>query len=223
MKSAGKIKYIDFHTHNRSSDADTVTVLNLMAGDDVPAEFTDSTLFSAGIHPWQLTESNLADLQTELLLTVAHPHVALIGEAGFDRMQGGPREVQQRAFIFQAEMASEMDKPMVIHCVKGWDDLRQARKEVMPARPWVIHGFRGNSILAASLADDGFWFSLGSLGLKPEVLKALSHERILLETDESGERIADVYRKFGEIAGYDAETAEELMRRNFNALLNFRL
>ena len=223
MKSAGKIRYIDFHTHNRSPGADTVTVLNLMAGDEVPADFNANTLFSAGIHPWQLTDDNLAHLQTELLLTVAHPHVALIGEAGFDRLQGGPREVEQRAFIFQAEMASEMDKPMVIHCVKGWDDLRRARKKVRPARPWVIHGFRGNSMLVSSLADEGFWFSLGSRGLKPELLKVVSHERILLETDDSGERIAEVYRKFGEVAGYDAETAEGLMRRNFKALLKYSL
>ncbi len=223
MNPGRGIKFIDFHTHNATGSDDTITVMNLMAGDEVPADFPANTLFSAGIHPWQLTDDNLAHLQTELLLTVAHPHVAVIGEAGFDRMKGGPREIQQRAFIFQAEMAAEMDKPMVIHCVKGWDELRRARKEMKPARPWVIHGFRGNGILAASLADEGFWFSLGTGGLKPEIVKAVSHERVLLETDDSGDKIAEVYRLFASAAGYDAEAAEGLMRRNFSALLNFGL
>jgi TatD DNase family protein len=223
MNPGRGIKFIDFHTHNATGSDDTVAVMNLMAGDEVPADFPDNTLFSAGIHPWQLTDDNLAHLQTELLLTVAHPHVAVIGEAGFDRLKGGPPEVQYEAYIFQAKMAAEMDKPMVIHCVKGWDELRRARREIRSGRPWVIHGFRGNSILAASLADEGFWFSLGTAGLKPEIVKAVSHERVLLETDDSGEKIAEVYRLFALMAGYDGEVAEGLMRRNFNALLNYSL
>lgn len=223
MNPGRGIKFIDFHTHNATGSGDTITVMNLMAGDEVPRDFPPNTLFSAGIHPWQLTDDNLAHLKTELLLTVAHPHVAVIGEAGFDRLKGGPQEVQYRAFILQAELAMEMDKPMVIHCVKGWGELRRARKEMKPARPWVIHGFSGNGILAASLADEGFWFSLGTGGLKPAVLEALSPERILLETDDSGEQIAEVYRLFASKAGYDAEAAERLMRRNFNTLLNYSL
>ncbi len=223
MNPGRGIKFIDFHTHNATGNDDTVTVMNLMAGDEVPADFHHNTLFSAGIHPWQLTDDNLAHLQTELLLTVAHPHVAVVGEAGFDGLKGGPREVQYEAFIFQAEMAAEMDKPMLIHCVKGWEELRRAHREVRPGRPWVIHGFRGNGILAASLADEGFWLSLGKGGLKPEVLKAVSHERILLETDDSGEHISEVYRLFASTAGFDGEAAERLMRSNFNSLLGYRL
>jgi TatD DNase family protein len=223
MISAGEIRFIDFHTHNATGGDGTVNVINLMAGDEVPAEFHHNILFSAGIHPWQLTDDNLAHLQTELLLTVAHPHVAVIGEAGFDRLKGPSTEIQYRAFILQAELALEMDKPMVIHCVKGWEDIRRARREVRSGRPWVIHGFRGNGILAASLADEGFWFSLGKEGLRPDVLKAVSHERILLETDDSGEQIAEVYRRFALTAGYDAEAAGRLMISNFNSLLGYRL
>lgn len=223
MMKAGNIRYIDFHTHNSEGAEDTVNVVNLMAGDDVPADFPANTLFSAGIHPWQLTDDNLPELQTELLLTVAHPHVVMIGEAGFDRMKGAGRETQEKAFMFQASVAAEMDRPMVIHCVKGWEDLLHARKEVKPSRPWIIHGFRGGSSLAESLAGEGFWFSLGSKGLNPEVLRTVSHERILLETDDSGESIADVYRLFESVAGYAPDQAERLIRNNFNSLLNYRL
>ncbi|MCU0459358.1 MAG: TatD family hydrolase, partial [Bacteroidales bacterium] len=149
MKLHGEIRYIDFHTHSSGGRDDTVVIRNLMAGDEVPADFPANTLFSAGIHPWQLTGNNLEYLQTELLLTVAHPHVVMIGEAGFDRLRGAQGEVQYRAFLFQAQMAEEMGKPVVIHCVKGWDELRRARREVKPGRPWVIHGFRGSGSLAA--------------------------------------------------------------------------
>jgi len=223
MKQSANIRFIDFHTHSLTGADDTVRVVNLMAGDEVPANLPANTLFSAGIHPWQLTEDNLSELQTELLLTVAHPHVVMIGEAGFDRLRGAQGEAQYRAFLFQAHIAEEMGKPVVIHCVKGWDELRRARREVKPGRPWVIHGFRGSGSLAASLAGEGFWFSLGAKGLTAGVLQAVSRDRLLLETDDSGESIADVYRPFASAAGFAPEQAESLIRNNFNSLLNFSL
>ncbi|NLE35598.1 MAG: hypothetical protein GX622_10890 [Bacteroidales bacterium] len=223
MKAGYDIRYIDFHTHNRITATDTVAVVNLMAGDDVPADFPANTLFSAGIHPWQLTDDNAEQLKTELVLTAAHPHVVLIGETGFDRLRGTQGEVQKNTFMFQAALAEETGRPMVIHCVKGWDELRQARRVIKPGRPWVIHGFRGNSTLAASLAQEGFWFSLGKKGLTTEVLAAVNHGRLLLETDDSGEAIAEVYRLFAAVAGYEDQQAESLIRNNFNSLMNFSL
>jgi len=223
MNIAGEIRFIDFHTHKIKSGAGTLSVMNLMAGEEVPVDFPPNSLFSAGIHPWQLTDDNLPQLQTELLLTVAHPHVVMIGEAGFDRLRGAQGEVQYRAFLFQAHIAEEMGKPVVIHCVKGWDELRRARREVKPGRPWVIHGFRGSRSLAASLADEGFWFSLGAQGITTGVTEAVSHDRILLETDDSGENIEDIYNLFSTAAGYEVNTSESLIRDNFNKLLNFSL
>lgn len=223
MISGNGIRFIDFHTHKSRGSTDTVAIVNLKAGEDVPADFSENTLFSAGIHPWQLTDENLEVLMSELLLTAAHPHVVLIGEAGFDRLRGAQGEAQARAFMFQASVAAEMGKPIVIHCVKGWEELLRAYREVKPGRPWVIHGFRGNGRLAASLAEEGFWFSLGAKGITADVLGAVSHERLLLETDDSGDSISDVYNRFAAAAGYDEASAEQLIRNNFNALLKFNL
>ncbi len=221
MNPGREIRYIDFHTHHSGGSDDTIAIMNLFAGEDVPADFSANTLYSAGIHPWYLTEENSGQLLTELVLTAAHPHVVLIGEAGFDRLKGARMEVQYSAFINQAEIAGEMLKPMVIHCVRGWEELRRAYIDIQPDRPWVIHGFRGNAKLAASLAEEGFWFSLGKKGITKEILGVISRERILLETDETGEPIAEVYRHFAEKTGCDGETATGIIRNNFNTLFNF--
>jgi len=221
MIPGGEIRYIDFHSHSPGGGSEIITIMNLMAGENVPADFPENTLFSAGIHPWQLTEENERQLQTELILTAAHPHVVMIGEAGFDRLKGAAREVQYRSFLFQAALAREMHRPMVIHCVRGWEELRRAQREVKPERPWIIHGFRGNSMLAASLADEGFWFSLGIGGITAEILKVIPRERILLETDNTTGSIADVYRHFAGTDGCSEEAVSGLIRDNFNALFNF--
>lgn len=221
MNPGREIRYIDFHSHQPGGGGDTITIMNLMAGDDVPADFPQNTLFSAGIHPWQLTEENAPQLRTELLLTAAHPHIVMIGEAGFDRLKGPDTKLQYSLFLFQASIARETKKPMVIHCVRGWEELRRAHSEVNPERPWVIHGFRGNAKLAASLSGDGFWFSLGAQGVNREILKVISHDRILLETDDTGGSIADVYRLFAMTAGYDEEKAVSLIKVNFNSLFKF--
>lgn len=218
MNLGREIQFIDFHTHHGAGSADTVAVRNIMSGEEIPGEFTANTLFSAGIHPWQVTADNLLWLKTELILTVAHPHTVIIGEAGFDRLKGASQKIQHEAFLFQAETAGEMHKPMVIHCVHGWEELRKARREVRPVMPWVIHGFRGSRQLAASLADEGFWFSLGLKGLKKELLDVVSHERILLETDDTQGEIANVYRAFSEVAQYEYSKASDLIRSNFNNL-----
>lgn len=218
MNLGKEIKFIDFHTHHAAGSSDTVVVRNLMAGEDVPREFPLNTAFSAGIHPWYLTAELLDEMKTGLILTLAHPHVIAIGEAGFDQLRGPSHAVQRSAFLFQAELAEELNKPMIIHCVKGWDSLLKARKELSPEMKWVIHGFRGTPSLASSLADAGLWFSLGMRGLTEEVLKVIPTERLLLETDDSKENIRDVYMGYSELTGKDDSWISDLIRNNFNNL-----
>jgi TatD DNase family protein len=218
MNVGKEIEYIDFHTHHGDGSSDTVVVRNVMSGEEIPEDFTANTLFSAGIHPWQVTADNIRWLKTELILTAAHPHVVVIGEAGFDRLQGPSRELQRDLFHFQSMLAEEMHKPMVIHCVRGWDDLLSARREIKPVMPWVIHGFRGRRQLAESLAAEGFWFSLGITGMKEEILETVSHDRLLLETDDTGGSIADVYLRFSELAHCSGGQCARLIRTNFNNL-----
>jgi TatD DNase family protein len=162
-------------------------------------------------------------MKMELIITCAHPHVVMIGEAGFDRLRGPAVKVQHEIFHYQAELAEEMKKPLLIHCVRHWDELARAYKEINHSVPWIIHGFRGKSDLAASLADKGFWFSLGHQAINPQILKVIDSERILLETDDSMMPVADVYKLFSEMMQYDDTKASDLIRQNFNSLFEDNL
>jgi TatD DNase family protein len=210
------IKFIDFHTHNGHGTADTVAVVNLMAGDDLNTKLVTNTLFSAGIHPWHLTAENADLLKTELIFTMAHPHVVMIGEAGFDTLRGPEMNVQYNVFCYQAEIAEEVQKPLIIHCVKGWDLLLKAKEEIKPSVKWIIHGFRGKKELAQSLAKEGFLFSLGEKGISDDIVEKTGWEKLFPETDDSGSSIKDVYRKFSEVTGKSPEDLIKIFRQNFN-------
>ncbi len=108
-------------------------------------------------------------------------------------MKGPSKNIQYDAFIYQAQLAEEFKKPVVIHAVRSWDLLRKAKKEVNPSVKWIIHGFRGKAQLASDLVSENFMISLGVEGISPEVVEAAGMQNILLETDDSGRSISSVY------------------------------
>lgn len=220
MDISREIKYINFHTHHGGGSDNTVAVVNLLAGDSVPDIFQPNTLFSAGIHPWYLTGDNAEELKTTLILTLAHPHVIMIGEAGFDLIRGPEEKLQYDTFCYQASLAEEMSIPVIIHCVKGWDLLLKAKKALRPSVKWIIHGFRGKAPLARALAAEGFCFSLGLNGISEEVISAAGIDKIMPETDASGEEISEVYGKFVLVTGRSEDELSAIFRRNFNGLFS---
>ena len=95
-----------------------------------------------------------------------HPESIAIGEAGFDKLRGPSPELQRKVFEEQVAISEELKKPVVIHCVRAWDELLAVHKKLKPKMPWLIHGFRGNTELAAQLLSKGmylsFWFDFNS-------------------------------------------------------------
>jgi TatD DNase family protein len=217
MKLDEDIRYIDFHSHRGEGEAHTLIVKNLFAGEEVPVSVPSGIYFSAGIHPWHLTGENANELKAALKNTLNHPLVIAVGEAGFDPMKGPSKNIQYDVFIYQAKIAEEFNKPVVIHAVRAWDVLRKAKKEVKPSVKWIIHGFRGKAQLASALVSEGFMFSLGVEGISPEVVEAAGMQNILLETDDSGRSISSVYSHFTSITGIGQNELIDRLRDNFNS------
>jgi TatD DNase family protein len=215
MKPDENIKFIDFHTHHGEGGGDTMVIRNLLAGEKVPESLSPGTFFSAGIHPWYLTKENCEELKSELKPTLEHNLVIAVGEAGLDSVRGPSTEIQYDAFIYQAHLAEQLDKPVVIHTVRLWDVLRKAKKEINPSVQWIVHGFRGNAKLASELISEGFMVSLGIKGTLPEVIEAAGIDNILLETDESGSSIKVVYRNFAQVSGIGENEVIAIMKSNF--------
>ena len=138
-------------------------------------------VFSAGLHPWDVTGHDDEALRNlEKLLEL--PQVLAVGECGFDTLKGPSHELQEQAFIRQVELSEHFRKPMILHVVRDFDSIIRLRKKLKPTQAWLIHGFRGGPEQMNQLYANGI---LVSFGLKHnlEALRQIPSTRLFLETD----------------------------------------
>jgi len=212
--------YIDIHNHGAKPVPGVFAVETLMAHEEGEPHNLKGLTFTFGIHPWHLDERNHDRLIARVIKNAGNDHVAAIGEAGFDRLKGPSHELQARTFEEQALISGEYKKPMVIHCVRAWDDLLKEHKRLKPKMPWLVHGFRGKPDLAQQLVSKGmyisFWFDFV---MKPEavpLLKSVPKERLFLETDGADVNIRDIYNKVSADLGLTVDELRVQIFLNFN-------
>ncbi len=182
--------YCDIHTHTvPESLSDNIYILNKIAGkgEELPA----GTYFSCGIHPWFMDDLNK---QKEILRQQADDQFCVaIGEAGLDKYADACLALQKEIFHYQALLAESSNKPLLIHCVKAWQELLEIHKEIKPQVPWVIHGFRGNKELAIQLLSHGLYLSFGR-NFNPQTIHFTPLTRFFVETDDKEISIEGVYQ-----------------------------
>jgi len=203
-------RFYDIHSH-RWENNDVVRVLSKNI-DDSPID-TDlhNAYCSYGIHPYYIDnyERQLSDLRKEL----NQNNVVAIGECGLDKLVKASMDTQIFVFKSQALMAEEYKFPLIIHCVKAWDELLAVRKELKTESKWIIHGFRGNASLAKQLISHGLYLSFG-LFFNIEAPLAAYPEKIFLETDNSEFSIQDVYTKIKSAIGVTEEELAHVIAEN---------
>ena len=172
-----------------------------------------SSYASVGIHPWTLTKKN-ADIQWEALReSIKDRRIIAIGECGLDNLKGPSMELQTAVFKQEAALAENSSLPLIIHCVKAFNELIQLKKEISPCQPWIIHGFRGKLPLALDCIRHGFYLSIGS-HFQENTLKVIPLDRLFIETDESEESIGSIYQRIAETKGISQQELLEAINKN---------
>lgn len=196
----------DFHTHT-IMDGNTPCLLN------IPFPYKNysteaysqnpNIAFSVGLHPWDVSEKweeNVEAVRNE----ATQSRVWAIGECGLDKILGASFDLQLKAFRAQIAVSEDVRKPMVIHCVKAFNELLAVRKELYTENqrlgrqtmPWVIHGFRGKPDLAKQLMTKGLFLSFGN-SYNIETLRQVfvSNHFFFLETDDNHLPISHIYEQ----------------------------
>jgi TatD DNase family protein len=187
--------FLDIHTHNNA------------AGNTI---FSSGTLYlaerriSVGIHPWYIN----ADWKNDLAAIAGfanESNVAAIGECGIDTLKSpAPVELQEDIFKAHIMLAEEVQKPLILHCVKAYDRLVALRNGLKPQQAWIIHGFRGKPQQAEQLIKAGFHISLCEK-FNPDSARIIPADRLFIESDESNAAIADIYAAVACAKGADIE------------------
>jgi TatD DNase family protein len=217
--------YIDIHKHGSFSDENVFVVENLMAHEKKEPMDIIKHAFTEGIHPWFLNEDNYIE-QIDLIKKIAcDKNIVAIGETGFDRYKGPSMVIQKKAFEEQVKISEEIKKPVIIHCVRAWDELLASYKKLKPSMSWMVHGFSGNIQLASQLIEKGFYISFRNEFVmrkeSTELLRNLPVERIFFETDNSDSDIKSIYEKTALDLNITVEKLKALIYRNF--MMFFRL
>lgn len=212
--------YIDIHVHSGQPAKGIFILESLMAHEEKLPEDNPGVAYTYGIHPWFLNEDNHDKFILSVENLVRLPFIVAVGEAGFDRLKGPSAELQRRTFEEQVMISEEIKKPMVIHCVRGWDELLSVQKRFRPKMPWLVHGFRGNTVLANQLLSKGIFLSIWfEFVLRPEsavLLRSLPLDRIFLETDGADVDIKHIYDKVAVDLDIAVDQLKKLIIRNFN-------
>lgn len=141
-----------------------------------------------GLHPTEAAHFTLEILdQIERLL--AHPKAVALGEIGLDYHWDDATPEQQRTCLdAQLDLAEKMDKPVVFHCRKAYDDLLDIL-ESRPVRPYLFHCFSGDPgqaervrALDATIGIDGPITYRKSDELR-QIVQSWPRDRLVLETD----------------------------------------
>lgn len=206
------------HTHTISSltidNYNIYSILNVypIDYDSLPVQSLDDFFISVGIHPWHSGEAVESDFN-KLVNIASVKQVLAIGEIGLDLLRGGDIHTQKSLFIRQIELANQIQKPIMIHCVKAWDDLIAIYKKYKKNSDWVIHGFRGGVNQAKQLCDLGFKISIGEYYNK-EALKCIPIDSLFLETDVSKISILSVYQNISKDMGIELQELIAIVSQN---------
>lgn len=202
--------FTDIHTHTLYCDE--LCIYSYMAGSGEPLP---EVPYSTGIHPWKL-----AGAKPEWLEGSITPLTVAIGETGLDFAVGTPREEQEKWFRFHLSYAEKLNLPIIIHCVKAYNEVMRIVKEynVTP----IIHGFTGSEQLAAQLVKEGFYLSFGENLIRSAktqaALRSLHSDRMFFETDTSAISIKEIYILASDITSIPLLLLKEEIYNNYSKI-----
>lgn len=212
--------FIDIHTHQIPFSEGDFFIRNLFPSDEMPL-LPPGGFYSVGLHPWFITNNHdhktqLSELRSRVLL----PEVVAIGECGLDKLANTESQLQLEVFISQCRIAEDVNKPVIIHCVKSYNEIFHLKRKLKPTVPWILHGYHGNGMITGQLVPLGFYFSLGKMFLHDEeeaqqIAGNIPPGQLFFETDEWKKPVGDVYRRYAQIRGIGEEELKEQIMWNF--------
>lgn len=251
-------RYIDVHTHlnleafaedglrvGEETRSEGVAYINIGTGKEtsekavVLAEEADGVFATVGMHPTHTSGEHAEVFDFGAFNALAeHEKVVAIGECGLDyyRVVKETKDLQEKAFIEQIELANKVGKPLMLHIrpSHGSMDAYEDAYAILKAHAKVLgnlHFFAGTYDIAKRFWDMGYTTSFTGVitfaNQYDEVIQKAPLDMIHAETDAPyvapvpfrGKRneplhVREVYKRIAELRGQNAEEVRSQLLEN---------
>jgi TatD DNase family protein len=175
-------------------------------------KFEKGIYAAIGIHPVHLKKGSFTHCDPEELEEVEIPthgeqfdyakylelakdeKVVAIGEIGLDYHHfeedddvDGLKKLQQETLIKFIELANEVQKPVMLHCWDGYDDLLEILQNHPVTKKGIVHSFIGSYKTAKKFIELGYAIGLNGIATYGEsydrLIKEIDLENMVIETD----------------------------------------
>lgn len=215
-----EIPWIDIHTHRIHSPEGEINIFNLTMGKDDVIVKPVKGLFSVGLHPWFIASNQISEMKETILRLAQDKWCVAIGETGLDKLIHVPLTRQLEVFQWHIELAMSLQKPIVIHCVRAFQEVIEELRKMKFPHPVIFHGFVSKPQLAAQISSIGYYLSFGERSFRnPDTLTTtlsqVKNHRFFLETDDSEQSIVDLYIKAAQVTLTDLMELKKIIFHNF--------
>lgn len=209
--------YTNIHTHQYHYEG--FEIIN-----QYPHDFKETTgYYSMGIHPWYIKRERISHDLALLEKYLCNKNCLAVGECGLDKTTDVDFSLQKEVFIKQLRLAEKYAKPVIIHCVKAYNELVSIASSTKV--PMIIHGYNKNQPLGEQLLQKGFYLSLGLSLQRKEVLQELlktHYEKIFFETDNHKESIKKVFETAAHLLSISVEQVQQEQYQKVKRIFNVR-
>jgi TatD DNase family protein len=209
--------FLNIHTHHTPLPHQWAMLNMLKQFDAIPS----TGLYTAGLHPWYLTKETMDEDLQQLNHALQKKNVLAVGECGLDKLCKTDYELQQYCFRQQVQLANKLRKPLILHCVKAFEDVLRILKEEQAAVPVIFHGYHKSKELALQLVKAGYYLSFGKHILQSAmatVFQTIPLNHVFLETDAADIDIDELYMTAAAIKEVHAEVLEAQLTANAEKL-----
>jgi len=210
--------FIDIHTHTFYQAPETTLVLNAFPNE--PEKLTLPVYLSIGLHPWHI-QSDTWEKQVETVESAMVPaNILAVGESGLDKTIKVPYDLQIRVFEAQLRIAQAHRKPMIIHCVRSYNELLALRKKSDLSLPWIFHWFNADFQIARELIRKNCYLSFGHMLFNDQsrafrAFREIPPGHVFFETDDAGYSIKEVYEKAAFMRNMEIAELKKQIMDNF--------
>lgn len=167
------------------------------------AEKYDMVYATVGMHPLHLFSAQNCEPEEQFTeefdyeayrMLAMHDKVVAIGEVGLDYHHFGPEHDVEQIKKLQCDtlhrfidLCNDVQKPIVVHCWDGYDDLLDILSSHVVERKGIIHSYVGSWKNAQKFVDLGYVIGLNGIVTYGDsydtLIKKIDLEYIVIETD----------------------------------------